>query len=173
MIQQISITEVIKDGKPLIKILIIAQTQQDIQDELKDENSMLRALLWFCTREGIREMEITIITDDAPKVIRPESITKRCRFLDLTEKEEEIALHNCNGLSRKEIADKLCISDSTLRTHFHHIAGKIGVWTDKQLRHITICTDAEYLLYYYEEIETYRLKTFPDYVKKEFPMNGK
>jgi len=46
---------------------------------------------------------------------------------DLTEKEKEIALMVADGLSNKEIAQKMKIALSTVKGHLHHIFEKTGV----------------------------------------------
>ena len=46
---------------------------------------------------------------------------------DLTEKEKEISLMVADGLSNKEIAQKMKIALSTVKGHLHHIFEKTGV----------------------------------------------
>jgi len=46
---------------------------------------------------------------------------------DLTEKEKEISLMVADGLSNKEIAQKMKVALSTVKGHLHHIFEKTGV----------------------------------------------
>jgi DNA-binding CsgD family transcriptional regulator len=45
----------------------------------------------------------------------------------LTEREREILSHAAAGKGNKEIADQLCVSLDTVKTHLHHIYHKLGV----------------------------------------------
>lgn len=45
----------------------------------------------------------------------------------LTEREREILASAAAGLGNKEIADRLCVSLDTVKTHLHHIYRKLGV----------------------------------------------
>jgi ATP/maltotriose-dependent transcriptional regulator MalT len=45
----------------------------------------------------------------------------------LTEREREILAHAASGRSNKDIADQLCVSLDTVKTHLHHIYRKLGV----------------------------------------------
>ncbi len=52
----------------------------------------------------------------------------------LTSRENEVAHAYADGLSHKEIADKLCIAPATVRTHVNSIYRKLGVKTKVELR---------------------------------------
>ncbi len=45
----------------------------------------------------------------------------------LTEREREILACAASGRGNKEIADQLCVSADTVKTHLHHIYRKLGV----------------------------------------------
>jgi DNA-binding NarL/FixJ family response regulator len=45
----------------------------------------------------------------------------------LTEREREILAYASAGRGNKEIADRLCVSSDTVKTHLHHIYQKLGV----------------------------------------------
>lgn len=45
----------------------------------------------------------------------------------LTERERAILANAAAGLGNKEIADHLCVSPETVKTHLHHIYDKLGV----------------------------------------------
>jgi DNA-binding NarL/FixJ family response regulator len=46
---------------------------------------------------------------------------------DLTDRENEILNLIAEGLTNREIASKLSISESTVENHIHHIYGKLGI----------------------------------------------
>jgi DNA-binding NarL/FixJ family response regulator len=49
------------------------------------------------------------------------------RLSSLTDREREILTCAAAGLSNKEIADQLCVSVETVKTHLHHIYQKLSV----------------------------------------------
>lgn len=52
---------------------------------------------------------------------------ERAEVLDLTDREREILLVAAEGLSAREIGDRLSIRERTVTTHLGHIYGKLGV----------------------------------------------
>ena len=56
---------------------------------------------------------------------RPSSATSECAAL--SEREQEILSQLSKGFSNKEIADRMSISISTVRTHLRHIYEKLHV----------------------------------------------
>ena len=45
----------------------------------------------------------------------------------LTDREREVAALVCDGLPNKTVAQKLNVSEGTVKTHLHHIFQKLGV----------------------------------------------
>jgi len=45
----------------------------------------------------------------------------------LTPRETEVLKYIGDGASNREIAEALCVSEGTIRTHVHHILGKLGL----------------------------------------------
>ncbi len=62
----------------------------------------------------------------------------------LTPKEKEIMSLVCEGLSNKEIADKLKVSEQTVKAHLHRIYKKFGISSRTQLVSIFLETDHLY-----------------------------
>jgi len=62
---------------------------------------------------------------EAPVFISPSAAFLR-RF-SVTDREAEVLAVLIEGLSNKEIADRLCISAATVRNHIHNLFGKTGV----------------------------------------------
>ena len=48
-------------------------------------------------------------------------------FPGLTERERQVLILIANGLSNREIADTLAISESTVENHIYHIYTKLGI----------------------------------------------
>ena len=67
----------------------------------------------------------------APK-LTPTATTGR-RLSGLTEREAQVLTEIAAGLSNAEIAGKLCISDTTVKTHINHLLAKTGVRDRAQL----------------------------------------
>lgn len=51
---------------------------------------------------------------------------QKIKALDITDREYEVLLGISNGLSNKEIADKLYISESTIKTHVSNLLLKLN-----------------------------------------------
>lgn len=53
--------------------------------------------------------------------------TVSCKGLVITEREADVIKHIAEGLSNKQIADKLFLSTHTVNTHRKNIMSKLGV----------------------------------------------
>jgi DNA-binding CsgD family transcriptional regulator len=56
-----------------------------------------------------------------------------CKSFDISPRESHVIMEICNGLSNKEISDKLFISLQTVKDHTHHIYIKTNVKSRVQL----------------------------------------
>jgi DNA-binding CsgD family transcriptional regulator/tetratricopeptide (TPR) repeat protein len=63
-----------------------------------------------------------------------EPISDRGALSSLTRKEQEVALMAARGMTKREIADSLCVSVRTVGNHINHVYGKLGVATRAELR---------------------------------------
>ena len=78
--------------------------------------------------------------EPAGKAVREEKLwtAQECyhRFLELglTRREAEVAVQICNGVSNKEIAMELCISETTVKKHVSNIFEKLGVKRREEIR---------------------------------------
>ena len=63
-----------------------------------------------------------------------EPISDRDALGSLTRKEQEVALMAARGMTKREIADSLCVSVRTVGNHINHLYGKLGVATRDELR---------------------------------------
>jgi DNA-binding CsgD family transcriptional regulator len=55
------------------------------------------------------------------------------RLTGLSLREQQITNLTCNGLSNKAIADRLGLSEGTVKIHLHHIYRKLGVGSRHEL----------------------------------------
>lgn len=58
----------------------------------------------------------------------------KLRELGLTQREAEVANHICKGMSNGEIAEELCISETTVKKHVSHIFEKLEISKREELR---------------------------------------
>ncbi len=56
----------------------------------------------------------------------------------LTKREREVAAYVAEGLTNRDIADRLVISDRTVETHVEHIRNKLGVRSRAQVATWTV-----------------------------------
>ena len=54
------------------------------------------------------------------------SLTNRNLIEPLTEREQEVLQLLALGLSNKEMAERMVISEGTVKTHVHNLIGKLG-----------------------------------------------
>jgi len=68
---------------------------------------------------------------------RAEEIKEAIARLELTEaltsREEEVLVLTLSGRKRKSVAEELCVSENTVKTHLSHIFAKLGVSSKKEL----------------------------------------
>jgi len=55
------------------------------------------------------------------------SLEKETSNITLTKKEKEILKYVCSGETNKSIADKMCVSEQTVKSHCNHLFKKFGV----------------------------------------------
>ncbi len=75
----------------------------------------------------------TAIATDTPVTDQTISFDDFCKKFDVSPRETDIIREICNGLSNKEIADKLFITLQTVKDHTHRIYSKTNVRSRAQL----------------------------------------
>ena len=79
--------------------------------------------------EGIRRVQKgEIFVDDKMMVLLMKQFSSPCKAPpSLSGREKEVVSLVCEGLRNKEIADRLFVSEETVKTHLHNIFEKTGV----------------------------------------------
>ncbi|HEY7520087.1 MAG TPA: LuxR C-terminal-related transcriptional regulator [Methylomirabilota bacterium] len=74
---------------------------------------------------------------------RPQLRSRRRQFRELTRREQEIIRLLIQGVSNKEIAQHLSISERTVKGHLTHVYSKLGVSSRLQLAVSTLQTNTK------------------------------
>jgi len=72
------------------------------------------------------------LIDLVPPSASPSNEANRSLIEPLSDREHDVLCLICEGLTNQEIADKLVVALSTVRTHINHIYAKLGVRTRSQ-----------------------------------------
>ena len=75
----------------------------------------------------------TLINEFSDKPVKDISFEDFCKKFEVSPRESDIIFEICNGLSNKEISEKLFISLQTVKDHTHRIYTKINVRSRAQL----------------------------------------
>lgn len=78
-------------------------------------------------------MDVETVTKILTRLLSKESVKLESAGANLTNKEEEVAKLVAEGLSNKEISQKLYISEVTVKTHIRNVFKKVGVNSRYQL----------------------------------------
>jgi DNA-binding NarL/FixJ family response regulator len=77
-----------------------------------------------CSRVVITRVEVTC----AAIMYRPKNVPDIAKpFSELSDREQQVIALVCNGLSNKEIADRLVVSAGTIKNHLDAIYEELGV----------------------------------------------
>lgn len=99
----------------------------------RGEETLLDAMTAAARGQALLERAVLteILSDSAPVVDVPRYEQKKID--QLTPREREIARVACTGLTNKQIAEKLSISEATVRHHLGAVFSKLGVSTRAEL----------------------------------------
>jgi RNA polymerase sigma factor (sigma-70 family) len=65
---------------------------------------------------------------------RPKKISDIAKpFSELSDRQQQVITLLCDGLSNREIANKLGVTEGTIKGHLHTIYGKLGVRSRSEL----------------------------------------
>jgi DNA-binding CsgD family transcriptional regulator len=112
----------------------------------KDGSDLLERRFYLDGKDTIRRLSILLKLLDAKNMLRgflvcikPDdpvlNLGQRLNSLGLTQREREVVCLICKGLENPEIADRLCISKSTVANHLKSIYEKLGVQNRTTLVH--------------------------------------
>jgi len=136
-----SLTRLIHQHIPDTRVLLLARYDEDIRIVaamqagaygyiLKDTDQADFLRIIRATARG--EQILTPIIPDhfartVPGALRQTQEENNTLLSSLTDREREILACAAAGRSNKEIADQLCVSVETVKTHLHHIYQKLSV----------------------------------------------
>jgi DNA-binding NarL/FixJ family response regulator len=93
-----------------------------------DQTDFLRIIRATARGEHILSPLIpTGFVHNVPGTVRPTHKNHTALLLSLTERERELLACAAAGRSNKEIAEQLCVSIDTVKTHLHHTYQKLSV----------------------------------------------
>lgn len=136
-----SITKLIHQHRPDTRVLLLARYDEDsrIVTALRagafgyvlkdtDQTDFLRIIRATARGERILSPLISAnFVHNLPGAVRPPHENHTTLLPSLTEREREILVCATAGRSNKEIAEQLCVSIDTVKTHLHHIYQKLSV----------------------------------------------
>ena len=82
-----------------------------------------------------KKLKLLVKREEAEEKSRPwkEACMAICQETGLSEREKEIFILLASGYPAETIADDLCISTNTVRTHIHNIYGKLDIHSKQEL----------------------------------------
>ncbi len=94
-----------------------------------DREEIIEAIVATLNNERFLCGKITSVLTSVPEVVDTKAMirTYACEGFGVTEREIEIIKHIAEGLSNKQIADKLSLSTHTVNTHRKNIMNKLDV----------------------------------------------
>lgn len=136
-----SVTKLIHQHLPATRVLLLARYDEDTRIVaairagafgyiLKDtdQTDFLRIIRATARGEHILSPVMSEhFAQTVPGTLRQPHEENNTRLSSLTDREREILTCAAAGRSNKEIADQLCVSVDTVKTHLHHIYQKLSV----------------------------------------------
>lgn len=136
-----SVTKLIHQHLPKTRVLLLARYEEDTRIVaaiqagafgyiLKDidRTDFLRIIRATARGEHVLSPAMPEpVARTVPGAVRQTHEENTTRLSGLTDREREILACAAAGRSNKEIADKLCVSADTVKTHLHHIYQKLSV----------------------------------------------
>ena len=148
-------------------------TEEEFKENMLDKDWWLLHHNDVLKQEGVTvnqsaPIKAVVLVQGALLIVTDEMLEKRCNFLGISEILREALLHFCNDISRKNMIPILHIEINGVNSRFKAIAKIIGRFTNKELKELLLCTDAIYLVKYYEQIEAYKHEQDITYKKRLF-----
>ena len=139
-LDEVAATKMIRGRLPDTKVLMLALYEEDkrivgamqagafgyiLKDT--DQTEFLRIIRAAYRGEHVSSPFMPDFLARGPVAMMSARGSERALLATLTDREREILACAAAGRSNKEIADQLCVSLDTVKTHLHHIYRKLGV----------------------------------------------
>ena len=83
--------------------------------------------IWLDSHTTAAVIRQFVAADDAPQPTAPQAATRERERSPLSQREREIVALVAQGFKNKEMAEKMFISEQTVKNHLHNIFDKLGV----------------------------------------------
>jgi len=139
-LDEVAVTKLIRGRLPHTKVLMLAVYDEDMRIVAAMQAGASGYILKDADyAEFLRIIRATYRGERVPSPFTPDPFARRAVTVvqagadekailaSLTDREREILACAADGRSNKEIADQLCVSIDTVKTHLHHIYRKLSV----------------------------------------------
>jgi DNA-binding NarL/FixJ family response regulator len=105
--------------------IVLKQTATELL--IKSIRKVHAGEIWLDSHTTAAVIRQFVAADDAPPPQAPQSATRERERSPLSQREREIVALVAQGFKNKEMAEKMFISEQTVKNHLHNIFDKLGV----------------------------------------------
>jgi DNA-binding NarL/FixJ family response regulator len=105
--------------------IVLKQTATELL--IKSIRKVHAGEIWLDSHTTAAVIRQFVAADDAPQPTAPQAATRERERSPLSQREREIVALVAQGFKNKEMAEKMFISEQTVKNHLHNIFDKLGV----------------------------------------------
>jgi DNA-binding NarL/FixJ family response regulator len=105
--------------------IVLKQTATELL--IKSIRKVHAGEIWLDSHTTAAVIRQFVAADDTPQPAAPQSATRERERSPLSQREREIVALVAQGFKNKEMAEKMFISEQTVKNHLHNIFDKLGV----------------------------------------------
>jgi DNA-binding NarL/FixJ family response regulator len=105
--------------------IVLKQTATDML--IKSIRKVHAGEIWLDSHTTAAVIRQFVANEDAPPMAAPPSVSRERERSPLSQREREIVALVAQGFKNKEMAEKMFISEQTVKNHLHNIFDKLGV----------------------------------------------
>jgi DNA-binding NarL/FixJ family response regulator len=105
--------------------IVLKQTATELL--IKSIRKVHAGEIWLDSHTTAAVIRQFVAADDAPAPSAPQAATRERERSPLSQREREIVALVAQGFKNKEMAEKMFISEQTVKNHLHNIFDKLGV----------------------------------------------